>query len=139
MSFKIPDKPAMGIAICSGVAAVYLLAMTIAYWVIGNVFAERRQTQMWVKGAAAAYGLETLVLFPVALLTLTYLAWNRTLLIIAAAVFVFGKIVFLYKGFRIFFTQISSWLLFLYYLCSLEIVPLILVYFGTVVLCIISP
>ncbi len=136
MSFKIPDKPAMGIAICSGVAAVYLLAMTIAYWVIGNVFAERRQTQMWVKGAAAAYGLETLVLFPVALLTLTYLAWNRTLLIIAAAVFVFGKIVFLYKGFRIFFTQISSWLLFLYYLCSLEIVPLILTYVAAVAACI---
>ncbi|MDE6382124.1 MAG: DUF4271 domain-containing protein [Muribaculaceae bacterium] len=135
-SASLPDSPAAGIAICSGVAAVYLSLMTIAYLVIGNVFADRRQTQMWVKGAAAAYGLETFLLFPLVLLVLSYPAWNGTLLIIAGAVFIFGKIVFLYKGFRIFFTQISSWLLFLYYLCSLEIVPLILTYVAAWSACI---
>lgn len=134
-SSSVPDNPAVGIALCSAVSAVYLTIMTIAYWIIGNVFAERRQTQMWVKGAAAAYGLETFLLFPTALLTLTYPAWDRTLLAIAVSVFIFGKIVFLYKGFRIFFTQISSWLLFLYYLCSLEIVPLILTYVAAVAAC----
>lgn len=135
-SASLPGSPAAGIAICSGVAAVYLSLMTIAYLVIGNVFADRRQTQMWVKGAAAAYGLETFLLFPLVLLVLSYPAWNGTLLIIAGAVFIFGKIVFLYKGFRIFFTQISSWLLFLYYLCSLEIVPLILTYVAAWSACI---
>jgi len=135
-SAALPDSPAVGIAICSGVAAIYLALMTMAYWVIGNVFADRRQTQMWVKGAAAAYGLETFLLFPLVLLILSYPAWDGTLLIIAGAVFIFGKIVFLYKGFRIFFTQISSWLLFLYYLCSLEIVPLILTYLAAWSACI---
>ncbi|MDE6391748.1 MAG: DUF4271 domain-containing protein [Muribaculaceae bacterium] len=135
-SAALPDNPAAGIAICSGVAAVYLAVMTMAYWVIGNVFADRRQTQMWVKGAAAAYGLETFLLFPLALLILSYPAWSGTMLIISGIVFIFGKIVFLYKGFRIFFTQISSWLLFLYYLCSLEIVPLILTYVAAWSACI---
>ena len=134
-SISIAVTQAQGIGLCAAVAGVYLLVMTIAYWVVGNVFSDRRQTQLWVKGASASYGLETVALFPLALLTLTYPEWNRILLIIAAAVFIFGKIVFLYKGFRIFFTQISSWLLFLYYLCSLEIVPLILAYVAAVVIC----
>ena len=75
------------------------------------------------------------MLFPLSLVALNYPKWDVPVLLIAAGVFVIGKIVFLYKGFRIFFTQISSWLLFLYYLCSLEIVPLILTYLGAVTLC----
>ncbi|MDE5870106.1 MAG: DUF4271 domain-containing protein, partial [Muribaculaceae bacterium] len=61
--------------------------------------------------------------------------WTVGLLEIAAGVFILGKIMFIYKGFRIFFNQISSWMLFLYYLCSVEIVPLILTYFATLQLC----
>ncbi|MDE6338919.1 MAG: DUF4271 domain-containing protein [Muribaculaceae bacterium] len=47
-----------------------------------------------------------------------------------------GKIVFIYKGFRIFFQQLRSWLLFLCYLCSLEIVPLILAYLLAYQICV---
>jgi len=134
-SLSISVTRAEGIGLCTAVAGIYLLVMTVAYWVVGYVFSDQRQAQLWVKGASAAYGLETVALFPLALLSLTYPAWGPTLLLIAAAVFLFGKIVFLYKGFRIFFTQISSWLLFLYYLCSLEIVPLILAYVAAVAAC----
>lgn len=134
-SFSIPDRPAPGIAICAGVSLAYVTAMMLAYWVIGNVFTDRRRTAMWLRGAGAANGIQAFVLFPTALLALTQPQWTSILLIIAAAAFLLGKIVFIFKGFRIFFNQISSWLLFLYYLCSLEIIPLILTYGLTLEIC----
>lgn len=134
-SFSITCPEWVGVGICSGISAIYLVVMTVAYWVVGNVFSDRRKTGLWVKGAAASTALETFLLLPLSLLTLIYPEWGMTLLWIAAGVFAMGKIVFLYKGFRIFFAEISSWMLFLYYLCSLEIVPLILTYFGAVFAC----
>ena len=134
-SFGISVGSALGIGMCMGVAAAYQLLMFTAYWIVGNVFSEQKLTRLWLKGAGASSGLQTFVLFPLSLVALSYPAWSATSLIIAGIVFVIGKIVFLYKGFRIFFNQISSWLLFLYYLCSLEIVPLILTYVAAVLVC----
>lgn len=134
-SLGIPDRPAPGIGLCCGVAAIYQLLMMLAYYVVGVVFSDSARAILWVKGSAASQGLEVLPLFPLALLSLFYPQWLAVLLIIAACVFVIGKIIFIFKGFRIFFTHISSWLLFLYYLCSLEIVPLILCYASALIIC----
>lgn len=134
-SFSIPDRPALGIALCCGVSMAYVLIMTLAYTVVGNVFSDSRMTGMWVKGSLASQALEAAPMFILALLALCYSPATETILLVAAGVFVLGKIIFLYKGFRIFFNQISSWLLFLYYLCSLEIIPLILTYMATLMLC----
>lgn len=134
-SLSIPDSPARGIGLCVLMSLVYQCAMFVAYWMIGNVFTDSRRTGLWLKGAAASSALESILLLPVAFLTLCQPEWTHVLLIIAASVFILGKIVFIFKGFRIFFTQFSSWLLFLYYLCSLEIVPLILIYVTTLQVC----
>lgn len=134
-SFGIPDTPALGIAICAGMCALYQGTMLVAYRVVGNVFADNTRAAMWVQGAAASSAAEAVVLYPVALLALAQPEWNGILLMIGAIIFVLGKLVFIFKGFRIFFTQISSWLLFLYYLCSLEIIPVILTYILTLQIC----
>lgn len=130
-----PGREAEAIALCMAVVAGYQVVIFSAYWMVGNIFSDRNLTRLWVKGAGASSALEAFVFFPVALVALNYPAWAEPMLLTAAATFIAGKIVFLYKGFRIFFTQISSWLLFLYYLCSLEIVPLILTYVGAVAAC----
>lgn len=134
-AFPLHGSSAAGIGICSGVAAVYLIILLVAYTVVGNVFSDSRRTLLWVKGAAASFALEAIFLFPLALVSICYAAWAKPVILISAGVFVLGKIVFIYKGFRIFFNQISSWMLFLYYLCSLEIVPLILTYLVALQLC----
>ncbi|MDE5790648.1 MAG: DUF4271 domain-containing protein [Muribaculaceae bacterium] len=134
-SFSIPDRPSLGIAICVGMMGGYALLIGIAYWVIGYVFTDRERAKMWLKGAGASQGLEVVFLLPLAALSICYEPWVPILLEIAAGVFILGKIIFIYKGFRIFFTQISSWMLFLYYLCSVEIVPLILTYLATLQMC----
>lgn len=123
------------IGICAGMSLVYTLFKTIAYTLVGNVFSDGFHTRMWVKGYLAGQGLMAVAFFPLALCSLCYEEWNSGLLITAAVVFILGEIIFIYKGFRIFFTQISSWVLFLYYLCSLEIVPLILAVMLTAFLC----
>ena len=137
LSVLLPQP--VGIAVCMGVCAIYVTLITTAYWVVGNVFTDSRRAVLWVKGATASTAIGGGLSLPPAFLVLCYPSWTPKLLIIAASVFILCKILFIWKGFRIFFDHLSSWLLFLYYLCSLEIVPLILVYFGTVVLCIISP
>lgn len=110
---------------------IYTLLMFFAYWMVGNVFSDSLHTRMWVRGYGATNGILSVCLFPVALLTLCYPSITRELLIAGAVFFILAKSLFLYKGFRIFFSQRSSWVLFLYYLCSLEIVPLVLLFAGT--------
>ena len=132
----VPDHTLLGVGLCSAVAAVYVVFMLLSYEFAGNVFADRKVTRLWVKGATAGMGLQTFLLFPVALLALCYPEWCNTLLWIGGGILVFGKILFIYKGFRIFFQQIRSWLLFLCYLCSLEIVPLILAYLLAYQICV---
>lgn len=132
----LPDNSTAGIGICMGMSLLYNGAMLLAYWVSGGVFTDGRQASMWVRGAAAAAALEAVPLFPLALLALVRPEWTPILLIIAVGVFLSGKIMFIFKGIRIFFNHSSSWLLFLYYLCSLEIVPLILTYVLTLQICV---
>lgn len=126
---------AAGIGVCMGIMTVYSIVMTLGYTIVGRVFSDPVHTRLWVKGYASAQGLDTILMFPVALLFLSGTGWIYQLLIVAAIGYILTKIIFIYKGFRIFFTQTASWVLFLYYLCSLEIVPLILTYLTAWYLC----
>ncbi|MDE5807555.1 MAG: DUF4271 domain-containing protein, partial [Muribaculaceae bacterium] len=87
-SFSIPERPALGIAICIATSGVYALLMSIGYWIIGFVFADRERAGMWLKGAGASQGLEVILLLPIAALSLSYEPWVPILLEIAAVVFV---------------------------------------------------
>lgn len=137
-SFGLPGlatHKAAAVAICMGVGVVYTCFMSLAYYVVGCVFSDGVHARMWLKGFTASQGLMSFIYFPVALLLLCWQEWTSILLWIGFGTLVLAKIVFIWKGFRIFFTQFSSWVLFLYYLCSLEIVPLILTYLAALWLC----
>lgn len=117
-----------GSMLCIGIAFAYDIGMWAAYNIVGQVFSDTPHTRLWVKGFVASQALAAILIFPVALLCILQPTPSPTLLITAGILCIIPKIIFLCKGFRIFFTQITSWVLFLYYLCSLEIVPLILAY-----------
>ena len=137
-SFGIPAlaaNQAASVGVCMGAVLIYTCFMAIAYYVVGSVFSDGKHAAVWLKGYTAGQGLLSFIYFPLALLMLCRPEWTEILLWIALGTFVLSKIVFIWRGFRIFFTQISSWLLFLYYLCSLEIVPLILTYLAAMWLC----
>lgn len=126
---------AAGMGLCMLVMTAYIILMLGAYIVVGNVFADGRHTRLWVKGAAASNAVAAIAFFFIALLSLAYPESGGVWIAVAATVFGVCKIVFLYKGFRIFFTQSVSWLIFLYYLCSLEIIPLLLAYMSASWMC----
>lgn len=137
-SFAIPalhQAPGKAIMLCIGMATAYNAFMTTAYSLIGRIFSDALHASMWVKGFSAQQGLSTFFLFPLALLALCYPDNCQFILIIALFPFIIGKFIFICKGFRIFFSNLTSILLFLYYLCSLEIVPLILTFVLSVALC----
>lgn len=120
---------AKSILISIGVTIAYYVFQIASYWVCGNVFGDSLKTSIWLKGFTSNQGLLGVILFPIALISMFYSVASEEMFIIGATCFILGKIVFIFKGFRIFFTEISSWLLFLYYLCSVEIIPMIFAYF----------
>ncbi|MDE5842522.1 MAG: DUF4271 domain-containing protein [Muribaculaceae bacterium] len=127
---------ARGMGISVGLTVGYELFLVFAYWMVGNVFSDRLHTRMWLRGFLSATGFTTLILFPATMMVLCYPANAEIAMRIGIGAVILGKIVFIWKGFRIFFSQIGSWVLFLYYLCSLEIVPLVLLYAGAAWLCV---
>lgn len=129
------DSPT-GAGACAVVSAIYTAAMSAAYYCFGNVFSDRRHASMWARGFLSGQGLGALVLFPLSIAQICYPGQGEIWAAIALGVLILVKCIFIWKGFRIFLTQSTSLLLFLYYLCSLEIVPLILAYLSARFICV---
>ena len=123
------------LGICIGMAGAFTLFLTAAYYIAGNLFSDPFKASSWVKSYLATQGLEGIILFPAALVALCVPALVGTMIVLGAIVFILAKLLFIYKGFCIFFTEITSWVLFLYYICSLEIVPIVLTYAAACSLC----
>ena len=119
-----------GVGICVGLMLSYKLLLLLCYIISGNVFSDYRTTKEWVAGANSENSLESLLLFPLALLGLCYPASIQGVVWVGLGVIGIGKILLIFKGFRIFVKQFSSFLLFLYYLCTMEVIPIILVLIG---------
>ena len=111
-----------------GVAAIYALFMWGAYGAVGRIFSDATRSRLWVKGYSAAQALMAPAFFIIALTAICRPEAAPGVGCVAVSVFLLAKLAFIWKGYRIFFNQFSSWVLFLCYLCSLEIVPLILCY-----------
>lgn len=130
-----PESGAAGMGLCAGIAGCYLLFMCAAYRMVGMVFSDAAHTKLWLRGFIGTNALESVGLFPLALIALCYPEASEILCIMAILVVLAGKLMFIWKGFRIFFDRIGTWVLFLYYLCSLEIVPVVLWFAATVYAC----
>ena len=109
-------------------AAGYTMLMALCYLGVGTVFSDKAHARLWLKGFTASQAITTPLLFFTALWAMCLPQYEMSVGISALIIFILSKIVFIWKGFRIFFNQISSWVLFLCYLCSLEIVPLVLMF-----------
>ncbi len=115
-------------AVCMGIACVYIGVMWLIYYLVALVFSDNTHAHIWVRGFTSAMSLGGLLFFPLALTALAYPAYAPMVTLIGLGVLIFVKFAFIIKGFRIFFTESSSWVVFLYYLCNLEIIPLNLTY-----------
>ena len=123
------------LGVCIGMAGAYTLFLTMAYPAVGALFSDGGKASLWLRGFLATQGLAAVALLPGAMLTLCLPGSTGAMLLAGAIIFILAKLLFIYKGFCIFFTEIASWVLFLYYLCSLEIIPVVLTYSGARYFC----
>jgi hypothetical protein len=112
------------IAIYCGIAVLFYVGQWLVYKVLGYTFSDKQGTKLWIDGFKATQAFLGLLLLPVLILLMLYPYHGKLLLSIAASLYLIARLVFIFKGFRIFYGNLSSILYFLLYLCAVEIVPL---------------
>lgn len=122
------SSPLLSFLLCLGATSAYCLILPPVYWLVGDIFSDQNHAKMWVNGFLASQGVLGVALFPPAIVSLFYPGAVHIIIPVSLIILIIVKLLFITKGFRIFFTKYSSWITFLYYLCSLEIVPLILTF-----------
>lgn len=123
-----PGSPTVRLLICEAIGVGYCMVMPLIYWTVGNIFTDAATTRRWLRGFGASQSVLGILLLPVSLLIVFYPQWWTMLLIASVGAIILSKLIFIFKGFRIFMDRASHVLLFLYYLCGLELVPLVACY-----------
>lgn len=109
-----------------GLAAAYYVFQYCAYGVTAYAFApDESRARQWLDGFSASQGLAGMVLALPTLGLVFYPDASAAFLIAAATIYLMGRLIFIAKGFRIFYTGLGSLVYFILYLCTLEIVPVL--------------
>lgn len=130
LTFRSPHagSPFKAIGSITCITLIYYLWQLIAYNVVGSVFAGRLRCSQWIKGFNASQCLLALPLLVPALLALFYPAVSFSMAEIGAGLYMIARLIFIFKGFRIFYTKSYTLVYFILYLCALEIVPVLFIY-----------
>ena len=124
------------VACLSALFLVFYLLQVLAFHLIGYVFAQEPDyTRLWINGFNASQAILGLLLLPLVFISLLHPAATQITLICSIIAYFSTRIVFISKGFRIFFNNLGSYVYFILYLCTLEIVPVFLVCAGAFNLC----
>lgn len=112
---------AVGAFTCLGGA--YYLFQLAACATIGYVFTDPVSAGLWRRGLNASQVMLGLTLTIPTLVALFYPETTHRMLIAAAMLYLLSRICYISKGFRIFYINFPSLLYFILYLCTLEIIP----------------
>ena len=110
------------------VALIYYLWQLAAYSTVGAIFTDRVSARMWIKGFNASQSLLAMLIVLPAILVLFNPSISGVIVAVAAISYLVARLIFICKGFRLFYDNYGSLVYFILYLCSLEIVPLALLY-----------
>lgn len=119
----------------TGLAAAFYLFQFFACAVVGYVFTDKAGSVSWLRGLNATAALSAVVLIFPAVVALFYPSLCGAMLIAAGVLYVAARMVFVIKGFRIFYNNFLSLLYFILYLCTLEIIPVIVLYVSATEIC----
>lgn len=120
--------PFEGISMLSLLALVYYLWQLAAYRITGYTFTTRRKALSWFKGFTASQALLAILIAPPAIVLLFMPGLSPILVGTAVILYIGARLLFIIKGFKIFYHNYLSLVYFILYLCTLEIIPLICVY-----------
>ncbi len=122
--------PIPPLSIAMGMSGGTLVAFTFYYfqkWIykfVGVLFTDPIRTHKWLEGFVSIQYLIGIPLSFVVLISIFIPAWSTGFLVVAAILYILTRILFIYKGFKIFYCNIIDLFYFIVYLCALEIVPL---------------
>ena len=116
-------------------AAGFYAVQWLVYKVLGYTFSDKEGTKLWLDGFKSSQSFLGLLLLPVLVLLMVYTSSGKLLLTVAALLYLVVRLIFVYKGFRIFYSNLSSVLYFLLYLCAVEIAPLVILAGVTIWIC----
>ncbi len=120
----------------AGYALLFYVFQWSLYRVLGYAFLDdKAYSRLLVEGFNASQAVMGLLLCPVTFVMLLSPGTIVPMMWIASIIYILCRIVFICKGFRIFFNNLVSLLYFILYLCSVEIVPVILSFTGAIFLC----
>ena len=123
------------VAALSAFTALFHIAMLGLCWLLGFIFSDKLSTGLWLDGVKASASMLGVMLAPITFAILIFPAFVKTGLIMAIILYFLARIIVIYKAFRIFFNNLQSLLYFILYLCSVEIVPVVLSFAGAMNLC----
>lgn len=133
--FSLSEHLFKAIGLFSLYSGGFIIMQLILYYLLGYVFSQSKEdTRLWIDGFKASQSVFGLLTTPIVFITLLYPGSTSLMLIIALILYFGSRLVFISKGFRIFFNNIPSCVYFILYLCSVEIVPVLLIYSGAIYL-----
>lgn len=125
----LPPGPTLTLTMSMiALTAAYYLFQYTAYSVVGYTFTTAELRRQWLRGFNATQSYAGLFMGIPALTLTFYPSAATAALFLGALIYITARILFIYKGFRIFYTDYTSCLYFILYLCTLEIIPLAAVY-----------
>ncbi len=117
-----------------GLMAAFYLTQLFIFFILGYVFTNKTNTSLLIKGFNASQAILGLFLIPVVVLLLVYPHLADFFISAFIIIYILCRLLFIIKGVRIFFNNYYSFFLFILYLCSVEIVPIKLIYNGIIYL-----
>lgn len=125
----LPPGPTLTLTLSMiALTAVYYLFQLTAYSVVAYTFTTAELRRQWLRGFNATQSYAGLFMGIPALALTFYPSASAAALTLGAIIYFTARILFIYKGFRIFYTDYTSCLYFILYLCTLEIIPLVAVF-----------
>lgn len=112
------------IALC----LLYSVFQLFAYDTVGYAFTDTEHRRSWLRAFTATQSFLGFALLPVAIITVFYPEAGQWPLMVAAICYIIARLAFIVKGFRIFYHNFGSLLYFILYLCTLEIIPPLIVF-----------
>lgn len=107
-----------------GLVAFFYIFKLGCYWSVGYAFSLPPGGRQWLTGYNAAMAYIGLTLIIPTFLALYIEEVSRWILLYCAGMWLVGQIIFICKGFRIFYQNYGSIFYFFLYLCTLELIPL---------------